>query len=51
MAEIPEGQVKTEYLGGGWWLIKIGRARGTKRFNLHVNELRQILDQLGSQLP
>ena len=44
---LPDGTVKiTPHHDPDWLLVEIGRARYVKRFNLHVSEAQQLLDQL-----
>ena len=45
---LPQGVVTVEPHGDGWYLVSIGRARYTKRFNLSAAEAAQLLDHLAS---
>lgn len=48
--EVAEGVVQVTIIKTGWFLVEIGRARYTKRFNLAVSEASQLRDLLDEQL-
>lgn len=44
--QLPEDAVDVEHLGGDWWRVSIGRARGTKFFNLSHAEATALVPLL-----
>lgn len=48
--DLEPGQVTVTPHGDGWFLVQVGRARYTKRFNLSVDEAAQLAHALTAQL-
>jgi len=46
--QVPAGQIVVTPHEGGWFLIQIGRARYTKRFNLSRAEASELVDRLAA---
>lgn len=43
LVELPEGQITITPHRDGWYLVQIGRARKTKRFNLTAADAAELV--------
>lgn|SRR5215467_2167589 len=50
-SELADGTVTVQPHGGGWYLVQVGRRRGTRRFNLTADESAALVAELCRTVP